>query len=291
MRRGRLGSPCMRWPGDGREGGSKRGIGRPPPSVSGDGTAAKARVVSPYARSSAFYDRLVGKTIHEHWRENFERLERRYGLRLETVADVACGTGLASRYLAERGCRVYAVDISPQMLRLAAYACNGGRGKVCFLRQDMRYLGLPRRVDTLVCASDSLNHLLREEDVRLALCSFRRALREGGHALFDVNTEWQLREGADEEPWDFLLDGVPIRWVSSWDEESMTATLYMCCGMGKGGGPGGVVEVHRERAYDRGWLEEELRRAGFGRVEALDAAGLGKPGPRTRRLQFVAVRE
>jgi len=164
------------------------------------------------------------------------------------------------------------------------------RAKACFLRQDMRYLDLPRRVDTLICASDSLNHLLREDDVRLALRSFYRALDDGGRALFDVNTEYQLREGADDEPWEFELDGMTVRWASSWDEENATATLRMFYGTAGKHGAGGVVEVHRERAYPGPWLEQELYRAGFSGVEVMDAAGLGKPGPRTRRLQIVATR-
>lgn len=49
-----------------------------------------------------------------------------------------------------------------------------------------------------------------------------------------------------------------------------------------------VIEVHLERAYDCGWVLEQLERAGFVDAEAMDAAGLGKPSQRTRRLLFVA---
>ncbi len=247
------------------------------------------RTAPPYGFSCDVYDRLVGEYAHQHWRENCERLLKRYPMDLSLVADVACGTGLNAAYLAERGSEVYAVDVSPDMLRKAA--CRlAGRRNVVILRQDMRYLELPRRVYTLFCATDSLNHLLREEDIILAAGSFFRSLRPGGHLVCDANTAWQLREGADEVPWEFELEGWRVTWRSGWDEESQTAVLGISLRRGDEGWRRELRETHRERAYSASFLCGALREAGFCEVEVRDAAGLGKPGALTRRLLFVAVK-
>jgi SAM-dependent methyltransferase len=241
-----------------------------------------------YSYSAAFYDRMVGRYAFEQWKENFERLGKRYDLDASRTADVACGTGLASRYLDGQGAEVYAFDISLQMLREAAKASSGGRGPK-LLRQDMRYLLPPVPVPLLICATDSLNHLLREDDIRRTIKAFYAALYPGGHALFDMNSAWQLREGSDSEPWEFEVEGARMRWVSAWSEKDRTATLELAFfGAGKNGKE--VTEVHRERAYSPEWVLEVLGRAGFGRAEVLDAAGLGKVSERTRRFQFVACR-
>lgn len=251
--------------------------------------ARVTRSVPPYRVSSRLYDRMVGEVLHQAWRENFERLERRYSPRLDLVADVACGTGLASRYLAERGCRVLAVDISPEILAQAAARLRG-RPEVILLRQDMRYLSLPRRVPTMICANDSLNHLLEEEDLRQALASFHAALEEGGHLFFDLNTAYQLREGRDEEEWTFHIEGWRLAWRSEWDERTAKAALTMRLERTEGE-EGPWVEVHRERAYSQELVVSLLEKVGFHRVDVWDAAGLGKPGLRTRRLQFVAIKK
>ncbi|MDI6872884.1 MAG: class I SAM-dependent methyltransferase [Actinomycetota bacterium] len=256
------------------------------PGMAGEGV--EETLVPPYRVSSLLYDRMVGEVLHQAWRENFERLERRYALSLDLVADVACGTGLVTRYLVERGSRVFGVDRSEEMLRVAAARLKGSTG-VALLRQDMRYLSLPSKVQTLVCATDSLNHLLSEEDVRRALSSFASALEEGGHLLFDVNTAYQLREGGDETEWSFRVEGWRLNWRSEWVEETSTATLTMHLERADGR-EGGWVEVHRERAYPADLLVSILEEAGFRRVEVWDAAGLGKPGAKTRRLQFAALR-
>ncbi|MBN2025794.1 MAG: class I SAM-dependent methyltransferase [Actinobacteria bacterium] len=238
-----------------------------------------------YSTSAAIYDRMVGHYAFEHWRDNFERLERRYDLDISRVADAACGTGLASAYLVERGAEVYASDLSLPMLAEAARL--HGRPGVCLQRQDMRYLYPPSRVTLVNCATDAMNHLLYKADLRRALSSFRAALEPGGHAIFDLNTAWQLREGSDTVPWEFEVDGRRMRWSSAWEEVSSICTLNMVfIDVDLDGSD--IVEVHRERAYETAWVMEELARAGFDSAEVMDATGLGKAGEQTRRLQFVA---
>ncbi|MDY6795786.1 MAG: class I SAM-dependent methyltransferase [Actinomycetota bacterium] len=243
--------------------------------------------VSPYSISSFLYDRLVGRYAFEQWRDNFERLEIRYPLRMNLCADVACGTGLAARYLAARGARVFAVDRSREMLIKASEIAVWG---TTFIRQDMRYLSLPLGVDVIVCATDSLNYMLREKDIRRVIRSFYLNLNSGGYALFDMNTIWQLREGADVQPWEFDMDGHALRWVSGWDAAADTAVLefaFLDMADERGVYP---VEIHREKGYPLSWISGELREAGFDGVEVLDASTLGRVGDKTRRAQFVAHR-
>lgn len=254
-------------------------------TVSGNDGPWRQSSKPPYSASAGIYDRMVGFFAFDHWKENFDRLETRYGFELSMVADAACGTGLAAAYLAERGATVYASDLSLWMLSEAA--AGRGNGRIRYLQQDMRYLQTPVRVGLINCATDAMNHLLREADVESTLGSFHAALQPGGYAVFDMNTPWQLREGSDVTAWEFDVDGQHMRWLSAWDEKSMTYTLTLIfTALGEDGGD--VAEVHRERAYETAWVRDVLFRSGFATVEVLDAAGLGKAGDRTRRLIYVA---
>jgi hypothetical protein len=159
--------------------------------------------------------------------------------------------------------------------------------RISYVKQDMRYLQTPEKVELVNCATDSMNHLLDEADVSRALSSFRAALLPGGYAIFDMNTAWQLRQGSDTSAWEFDVSGQHMRWMSTWDEERKISTLAMA--FVDADRPGrDVVEMHRERAYDTAWVLEELRSAGFSTVEVLDAAGLCKPCAQTRRLIYAA---
>jgi hypothetical protein len=145
-------------------------------------------------------------------------------------------------------------------------------------------------VSLIICATDSLNYLLKAKDISRTLRSFYYNLIPGGYILFDMNTAWQLREGSDIEPWDFEVYNETMRWMSEWDERSRTATLRLMFKKSRGEDGLPLYEVHKERAYPAHWVGEEMVKAGFEKVAVLDAAGLGKVGERTRRIQFVAVK-
>ena len=239
-----------------------------------------------YSRTAAIYDELVGEGLFEAWKENFQRLQAAFKLPLKVCADVACGTGMAARFLAECGARVYAVDISPQMLEEAERRTRGL--KVELLRQDLRQLALPEKVDLLTCNADSLNYLLEEGELLLSLARFRENLRPGGYAVFDVNTPYQLMGQEDGATWEMRLGDMRMYWRSRYDLGSGIATLEM---RHVEEGPDGELcyrEVHRERGYGKEDVESALREAGFSNAWCWDAAGLVPVSDGTRRLQFLA---
>jgi SAM-dependent methyltransferase len=110
---------------------------------------------------------------------------RKHGLREGGVAlDVACGTGRAFRPLLRRGWQVHGCDLSPAMLQLAAQ--EGGQ-EVDLQVADMRNLPEIGQFDLVLSLNDSVNHLLGDEDLVLALRGMRKNLAASGLLVFDVN--------------------------------------------------------------------------------------------------------
>jgi SAM-dependent methyltransferase len=107
---------------------------------------------------------------------------------VETACDLACGTGTTALILARRGIRMYAVDLSPLMCRLAREKARRAGLPVRVLRADMHRFRLPKPVDLITCEYDALNHVPRKADLRKVAQSVGRALRPGGLFYFDVNT-------------------------------------------------------------------------------------------------------
>ena len=69
-----------------------------------------------YGALAASYDRLTNDVDYESWVDFTQAILEREGLSPRTAADLACGTGSATRILAQRGYRVTAVDLSESML-------------------------------------------------------------------------------------------------------------------------------------------------------------------------------
>ena len=145
---------------------------------------------APYGRFAQVYDDLLGDQSFRDMRLTFEWIRNRYSLQFASAADIGCGTGSFVDYLCRVGSDpVWGVDLSPQMLEVAAVKNVGNRAK--FLLQDMRQLRLPQPVDLVTCQFEALNYLTTTDDLQSALASFGRALTPGGSAVFDVTTERQ----------------------------------------------------------------------------------------------------
>ena len=71
---------------------------------------------------------------------------------VESACDLACGTGTTA-VLQER--RVYGVDLSPIMCRVARAKARRRHAPVRVMRGDMRNFRLPERVDLVRCEFDA----------------------------------------------------------------------------------------------------------------------------------------
>ncbi|MGW7120832.1 class I SAM-dependent methyltransferase, partial [Streptomyces sp. NPDC054901] len=157
---------------------------------------------TPVAR---FYDELADDyhLIYSDWDASIRRqgaaLDALIGLDRAAVLDCSCGIGTQAIGLALRGHRVTGTDVSP---RAAARAAREAARRNLNLRTaaaDMRRLPFPDgRFDAVVCADNSLPHLLTEQDVRAALTEMRRVLRPDGRLLISTR------------PYDDLLREHPV---------------------------------------------------------------------------------
>jgi ubiquinone/menaquinone biosynthesis C-methylase UbiE len=123
----------------------------------------------PLART---YDEL--RPADEPWHEAMELLVLAGDLRGRRVLDVGCGTGRLAALLAERhACRVWGVDVSPEMLAVARERVPRGVGLKRAAGED-----LPFRDDTFERVTITLvaHHLDRPR----ALAEIVRVLEPGG---------------------------------------------------------------------------------------------------------------
>jgi SAM-dependent methyltransferase len=128
--------------------------------------------------ATTFSDELDGKPFDRDLLDGFARDAAGDGL----VCDLGCGPGQVGAYLAERGCDVIGVDISPGMLRAAGERHPNLR----FQLGDMRALPLADASCVAVACFYSLIHLPRAE-IPTALAEIARVLRTNGRLLLAVH--------------------------------------------------------------------------------------------------------
>lgn len=150
-----------------------------------------------YEAFAAVYDDFNHANDYEMWlgRALLPEL-RKHGLREGGKAlDVGCGTGRAFRPLLRRGWQVHGCDLSPAMLDLAA---REGGDEVVLQVADMRDLPHLGDFDLVLSLNDSVNYLLGDDDLALALAGMRENLAEDGLLVFDVNSGSTYASGYSE---------------------------------------------------------------------------------------------
>ena len=105
----------------------------------------------------------------------FNYLMRQLPPRFESALEIGCGSGAFTELLAARARNVTALDLSPEMIRLAK-ARSAGRRNVEYRLGDVMLLSLPREGYDCIASLATLHHLPLER----ALPKMKDALKPGG---------------------------------------------------------------------------------------------------------------
>jgi len=274
-------------------------------------------MAEPYEVLSTLYDVAGWGSFAERMADRVLSLAAEHGLgEIRHVVDVACGTGIAAAEFAQTGYRVTGVDRSPHMLAQARKRIDElGLQGVTLVEADMRDLVLDEPADLVTCMYDSLNYLVREDDLAAAFRCAAAALHDGGLYVFDMNTIFGLAElwgtcdqiQCDTDDW-FIVSR------TRWDHERSTNTLVFHGFIRRGRLP--VVgaaslaveppvvsvapltvepwerfrETHVQRGYPVAKIRGLLEQVGLAVLAVYDARtdGLAEPGPETARVLVVA---
>ena len=116
-------------------------------------------------------------------------------LNLHSCLDLACGTGVLCRHLADAGLRTRGMDFSAGMIQIAREA----NPHIPFDVADMITYRPEEKFDLVTCTGDALNHILDMENVGKIFQNVSFYLEKGGWFVFDLLNE---KEISTEEPFD-----------------------------------------------------------------------------------------
>lgn len=242
-----------------------------------------------YTVLAEYYDQLTTDVPYLNWADYIEKQFARHKVSVHSIVELGCGTGTLAAVLAQRGYQMTAVDLSPDMLSVAAEKCEGL--DVQLVCQDMSRLTLPAQTDAVICCLDSLNYVTRPSLVQRTFKRVYDALKPGGLFLFDVKTPFAL-EGADGQVYIDENDEVYCVWRGEYDKRRRI------CGYGidlfvlqeddswlRDG------EYHEEYAYTMDELSGWLSDAGFRQIKQFGNLKLSAPKENEERVFFTARKE
>lgn len=142
-------------------------------------------IYSDYDSFAWFYNRYWGEEFSRPALSIFNTLLFPHLTPNCRVLDLCCGTGQLAAGLCARGYRVTGLDGSAAMLGIA----RENAPEAEFVRADARSFRLPGRFQAVVSAFDSLNHLMKPEELVRVFRNVHRVLDQNGIFLFDLNME------------------------------------------------------------------------------------------------------
>lgn len=250
-----------------------------------------------YRPLAAYYDRLMAHVDYDAWvTYALHRLElppraaQRDGQDPPLILDLACGTGTFSVALARRGYRIIGVDRSDEMLAVADEKARQAGVQVFFTCQDVREFEVAEQADAAVCLFDSLNYLTDEGGLEKALAQIAAALVPGAPFLFDLHTEYRLREYGETT----FADGgedVAYIWESEYDPARRLCTMMVSLFVqGEDGRYTRYDEVHEERAFTRHEVITALAETGWTLAGEFGELSEARHRPDEGRIFYLARR-
>lgn len=246
--------------------------------------------MSAYAGFAGVYDLLMDDFDYPAWADYYLRLVE--AAQPKTICDCACGTGSLTVQFARRGLKLIGVDISREMLEIAAEKARENGVRVQFVCQDMCCLQLPRPVDALICGCDGVNYLTSDRRVAAFFAAAHAAIRPGGMLAFDISSRHKLIDVMGNAFFGEERDEAAYLWQNSIEGDivNMDLTFFIRDDEDEEIYRR-VTENHRQRAHDPQNLKRLLEEAGFGDIQIYGDRTFEAPAADEMRVHISAVRE
>jgi 2-polyprenyl-3-methyl-5-hydroxy-6-metoxy-1,4-benzoquinol methylase len=181
--------------------------------------------------ATQFYDELADwyHLVYPDWNASISRqaaaldqvIQRELGPGDKRILDVACGIGTQSLGLAALGYEVVASDISANAVKRAKReaAARGLRLELSVADMRVAHGHHTKQFDVVLCADNSLPHLLSDDEILAALRQFHACTKPGGLCLVSaMDYGKEERGGAQFKPYGVRVEnGQRYILFQTWD--------------------------------------------------------------------------
>ncbi len=244
-----------------------------------------------YTGFAEVYDQLMTNVNYDAWADFYVRMMAAFGIREGKICECACGTGGLTLPFHQRGFHVTGVDLSQDMLWIAAQKARSAGVGIPFVRQDMRKLRLHRPMDAVLATCDGVNYLLEDQDAAAFFSAAWHALRPGGGLFFDVSTPYKLTHALGNQLICEDTERITYLWQNRFSDKSGILDMHLCIFIkDEDGRYRRVDEEQKQRAYTVDKLTTLLHQAGFDRVMVYGNGRMNAPRADEQRWHFAAIK-
>jgi ubiquinone/menaquinone biosynthesis C-methylase UbiE len=185
-----------------------------------------------------------------------------------TLLDIGCGTGTMAELLVEAGYAVTGIDLSEEMLAIAAERLQQKGYNVPLFAMSMAELDGFEQIDTAIIPIDSINYVTSEGDVLETLKRVYESLRDGGQLLFDVHSLNYIENYLEGSP--FTYDDEEVTYIWHTEEGDYEHSVYHQMTFFVANEDGSYErfdEEHFQRTFPIEHYKQMLEHVGFTKIE------------------------
>lgn len=158
-----------------------------------------------YENFAYYYDSLMDPQFYNDYEEFINE-----HCDFHEVLELGCGTGEMAIRLSQKNKKVFATDISDDMLNVTKQKAMYKNVDLLLQKVDMRDFSTSYPVDLILCLCDSLNYLLEPQDILDTFINVYHSLKHDGTFIFDIDSLYKMNNilnnyQENEEDDDFLF--------------------------------------------------------------------------------------
>lgn len=245
--------------------------------------------MSAYQDFASVYDRFMDNIPYEDWSRYLISLFRDYAVTEGTLVELGCGTGNITTYMVAAGYHVLGMDISTDMLNVAADK-TAEISSIELICQDMRQLELPDLYKGIYCVCDGLNYLLSDSDMLDTFRHIKQYLRPNGIFIFDFKTLYFYEAILGDQVFCDNREDCSYIWENSYFPEDRINQYDLTLFIREEDSPffSRFQELHHQKAYTLKDMIDFLQGAGLEYVTAYDAFTRSAPNAESERIYIIA---
>lgn len=220
-----------------------------------------------YSVMAVYYEFLQKDANYQKWSEFI--LDKIKDAPNDIGVDVGCGTGIITRALFDKGYSVSGIDISKEMLSEAFSLSNGKIPYYLMSAED--FCGFSN-LGFITAVNDVVNYLNKKNALKFFGKAYD-ALTDGGLFVFDISSEYKLKNIVANNTFTFISDDVSYIWNNELvgDKVYMDLTFFV---VDKDGKYEKLTEEHLQYAHKISDILQALKSAGFKKITI--KSGFGK---------------
>lgn len=220
-----------------------------------------------YKDFAYIYDKLSFDISYEFYAKNIKTLVNKYKIKKDKMLELACGSGMLTRYFFDEFKEIDALDLSNQMLEV--FASKHYVDNVNLYYYDMTKFQNELSYDLIVILLDSINYVTNPNDLKELFKNCYNNLKEGGLLTFDINSVYKMREIFGSNCFVYEYEDIFYTWDNHMEGDLVEMDLNFFV-ENEDGSYKRIIEEQTQKVYELDWILNQIKEVGFTDIEIFD---------------------